>query len=157
MNNSLAQRIQVIEDIEEIRRLKWRYCDWSDRGWPSAGTDYDAWAGLFTEDAVYDTGGVTPTHGSRASLDAWNRQLGEKAFSFHLVGNGAIDVDGDLATGRWHVLTPVTDPSTGRALWSAGVFEDRLRRTPAGWRIARLKFRPAFVAEFDGPGWVTKS
>ena len=46
---SLEKRIQVLEDIEEIKKLKHRYCALCD-----ADYDADALAELFTEDAVWD-------------------------------------------------------------------------------------------------------
>jgi hypothetical protein len=155
MSLTLEQRVRMIEDVEEIRKLKWRYCNFSDRGWGLAGTDYGAWAALFVDDAIYFTNGLTPTFTSRVALDEWNTGLrATKAFSFHLVGNGHIEVTADAATGKWHALTPVTDPQGTVAIWSAGVFEDEFRRTADGWRIAKLSFRPAFVAPFQGAGWV---
>ena len=46
---SLEKRLQVLEDIEEIKKLKHRYCALCD-----ANYDADALAELFTEDAVWD-------------------------------------------------------------------------------------------------------
>ncbi len=47
----LERRIKVLEDIEEIKRLKHRYCAYCDDSY-----DADALADLFTEDAVWDGG-----------------------------------------------------------------------------------------------------
>ena len=46
---SLEKRIRVLEDIEEIKKLKHRYCALCD-----ANYNADALAELFTEDAVWD-------------------------------------------------------------------------------------------------------
>jgi len=47
----LERRVRVLEAIEDIKRLKHRYCAICDDHY-----DADAWAGLFTEDAVWDGG-----------------------------------------------------------------------------------------------------
>ena len=48
---ALAQRLQVLEDIEAIKRLKARYCAFCDDGYNPDGI-----AGLFVEDGVWDGG-----------------------------------------------------------------------------------------------------
>ena len=50
-SQELEKRLQTLEDIEAIKRLKARYCAMCD-----AGYDSDGLAGLFTEDAVWDGG-----------------------------------------------------------------------------------------------------
>jgi Fe-S-cluster-containing dehydrogenase component len=47
----LEKRLQALEEIEAIKRLKARYCAMCDAGYDSNGL-----AGLFTEDAVWDGG-----------------------------------------------------------------------------------------------------
>ena len=53
--DDLAARIQHIDDINAITRLKHLYCYYADRH------DSDNWANLFTEDGVFD-GGVFGRH-----------------------------------------------------------------------------------------------
>ena len=47
----LERRIGILEDIEDIKRLKRRYCAYCDDNY-----DADALADLFVEDAVWDGG-----------------------------------------------------------------------------------------------------
>ena len=47
----LARRVQVLEDIEAIKKLKARYCAYCDNNY-----DADGLASLFTEDAIWDGG-----------------------------------------------------------------------------------------------------
>ena len=46
----LGQRIQTLEDVEAIKKLKARYCAAADE------RDEDAFVGCFTEDAIWDGG-----------------------------------------------------------------------------------------------------
>jgi hypothetical protein len=57
----LEKRLQTLEDIETIKRLKARYCAMCD-----AGYDSDGLAGLFTEDAVWDGGSFGRFEGREA-------------------------------------------------------------------------------------------
>jgi hypothetical protein len=65
----LERRIQILEDIEAIRRLKARYADACDRGY-----DADTIASPFAEDAVWDAG----TFGRYEGREA-RRGVGEAA------------------------------------------------------------------------------
>ncbi|MCI0787275.1 MAG: nuclear transport factor 2 family protein, partial [Chloroflexi bacterium] len=47
----IERRLKALEDVEEIKHLKARYCGYCDDNY-----DADAIAGLFTEDAVWDGG-----------------------------------------------------------------------------------------------------
>ena len=47
----IERRLKVLEDVEEIKRLKARYCAYCDDSY-----DADAIASLFIEDAVWDGG-----------------------------------------------------------------------------------------------------
>jgi hypothetical protein len=156
--DELRQRLARLEDLEELRALKWRYCHFSDQGWPGAGSDHEAWIALFTEDAVWDTGGVTQSLGDREELRRWHREVvSSGSMSVHIVGNGGLFLEGDEARGLWHALTPLTNADRSLASWSCGVFEDRFRRTENGWRISKVCFRPAFVTPFAGQGWIDRA
>lgn len=56
----------------------------------------------------------------------------------HLVGNHQVRVDGDTATHRCHLQSQHTLHGTpgGDNFIVGGYYDDRLVRTPAGWRIA---------------------
>jgi 3-phenylpropionate/cinnamic acid dioxygenase small subunit len=110
--------------------------------------DWDLLAALFTADAVVDYSGeggpvcqgpaavVADCQADFAGLDA----------THHLIGNVAVDVAGDEARATcalqaWHYRSGAAGGST---LLLAGGYEDRLVRTPAGWRIAHRVLRVAF-------------
>ena len=144
--DALEQRVRRMEDLAEIQRLQARYARLADRGWPAAGADGDALAGLFTEDGIWSSPRVGTFEGRRAIAENLGR--GTMSFSVHLIMNPEIDVDGDEATGAWRALFALTT-AAGQAMWGAGAYQVRYRRTPEGWRIAHLRTESAFMTPYE--------
>jgi hypothetical protein len=65
--------------------------------------------------------------------------------------NPVIEIDGDSATGHWHAIIMVTDP-TRQALWTFGLYKEKYVRTAEGWRFASMVFEPAVNSAFE-LGW----
>lgn len=64
----------------------------------------------------------------------------------HVLEHGEIAVDGTRATSRSSVT--VEHARAGdRCVTIGGRYEDELRETPAGWRIARRRFRADWIGE----------
>jgi hypothetical protein len=94
-------------------------------------------AQVFTPDAFALLGG-TECHGAEAIIDRVDRALSRLTISQHIVANHQVAIDGDEATCRCyfqaqHVLVG-TDGGDNYII--AGRYDDRLVRTPDGWRIA---------------------
>ncbi|MFD8309294.1 nuclear transport factor 2 family protein [Streptomyces sp. NPDC059690] len=108
----------------------------------------DAWAlSLFTQDAVVTF--PMSEHAGCAGLAAWHRaSLAAFARTQHLGSPPVVDVDGERAVFRAHVLTThVNHPGgSGPALFRAGTLAyGRARRTRDGWRMSELSFRVLFT------------
>jgi ketosteroid isomerase-like protein len=146
---SLAQRVRLLEDVEEIKQLKASYCNYCDGGWDRPTHDYDQIAALFTEDAV--TEGTAGRTEGRENIRRLYRSYQVTPFSFHRVTNPIIKVAGDRATGNWHVLVALARPD-GQAVWVAGIYDEQYARTKDGWRIKVLKFTTAFITRYE-QGW----
>lgn len=145
---SETERIDRLEAIEEIRRLKALYCHWADRGYESAGDDAKGFASLFAEDAVWTGGKGVPVVG-RAAIEAHYASF--RPFCMHFATNGVIDVDGDRATGHWHVLSTQTSHD-GRAIWIAGTYDEEYVKTADGWKFETVEFHLAFRTPYE-EGW----
>ncbi len=149
--SELATRVQRLEDVEAIGRLKAAYCDACDDD-----HDPDAVAALFIEDGTWQQSGRAPCEGRAAirSHMAAIRAAGVIVRSAHLVTNPRIDVDGDEATGTWRFTMWAT--FTGDAgPWERriiGRYQERYVRTRAGWRYRTLLAEVTHDAAIaDGP------
>jgi 3-phenylpropionate/cinnamic acid dioxygenase small subunit len=124
-----------------ITALAFRYARVIDtRDWQLIGD-------CFTPDAVahYSTG----SYAGLDAIDALFRGLFERLDgTHHLVSNVEARIAGDTATARSNFQAAhVRSAATGGTLFTtAGVYEDSLVRTPAGWRIAERRTRLAWAA-----------
>lgn len=118
--------MSVADDHAEIRNLLAHYCIHLDLD------DADAWAALFTPDAVYEVYGrqFVGHEGLRGMASA-------APGGFHLGGPVAIELDGDRARTTRNLFFVARDGGEPRH----AVYEDDLVRTSDGWRIARCRCR----------------
>ncbi len=145
----VEQRLRRMEDIEEIKKLKARYCEACDGGWDGrASHNIEGIVSLFAEDGVWD-GGVYGRREGRNALRDYYQHNPEVPFAFHLLTNPIIEVNGDHATGNWHLLISITQADQSSAL-IGGVFDDEYARTAEGWRIKRSRFSLALHSPHQG-------
>ncbi|WP_051361728.1 nuclear transport factor 2 family protein [Solimonas soli] len=156
MDKTLEQRVQALEDQQAIVRLKARYVNLNDGGWGGVGTHRFAAevADMFVEDGVWDG---RPNAGYAEGRDGI-RELFERftavPFIVHYVTNPLIEVDGDAATGHWHVLVTATMPDR-EALWTLGTYAEQYVRTAQGWKFKTLRFVAAANTTY-ALGWGKK-
>ncbi len=145
----LAQRVQALEDIEAIKKLKARYCTAADTG------DKDLFLGCFSEDAVWDGGDSFGCYEGREAIRGLFESIPKIiSFAVHYVMNPQIDVDGDRATGQWYLLEPCTMLEGGeQAVWGAASYNEEYVKEGGEWKISRLRLTPDFWSPFE-EGWV---
>jgi hypothetical protein len=121
----------IQENWLEITALINRYAQAVD------GKDWDLYASCFTTDAEIDYSSAGGARGGVAESTAWlATMLASLTVSQHFITNQVIDVKGEDATCRAYFFGVVgTEPSL---IWVGGIYEDVLRRTDDGWRIAEL-------------------
>ncbi len=151
--SALERRLRRLEDIEEISKLKARYCNYVDGGWDRPTHDYDGVASIFTEDGVWE---AVPTirAETREGIRDYFKRAQNIPLAFHRITNPIIEIDGDTATGNWHVLVALTQPN-GKAVWIGGVYNDDFVRTSEGWKFRKLSFTFAINVPYEkgwGPG-----
>jgi hypothetical protein len=150
--SALERRIQLIEDREEIAKLKARYCNFVDGGWDRLTHDYDGVASLFVEDGLWEAGASPALRGeTREGIRDYFKKAQDISFAFHRITNPIIEINDDTATGNWHVLVALTLPD-GKRVWVAGIYNDDFVRTPEGWKFKTLSFRQAFLEPYE-KGW----
>lgn len=145
---TLEERVQRLEDIEEIRRLKIRYAQLCD-----ANYDPDGIAALFTEDAVFEGGALGDYKGREAIRQFMAGVSKQITFAVHFMIGHMIDIapSGKEATGSWYLLDAVT--VKGRADWIAVTYDERYRKVDGRWLFSYVKVNFAFWTHFD-TGWV---
>jgi ketosteroid isomerase-like protein len=144
----LETRVRVLEDIEDIKRLKHRYCGYCDDGY-----DADALAGLFTEDAVWDGRDRGRYEGREAIRQFFQVAPERLPFAIHMVMNAVIDVDGDRATGTWYLFQPCTYADGDQAIWGSAHYNEEYVRVDGQWKFQHLTLTSHFWTPFD-QGWV---
>ncbi len=112
----LVQRLEARQEIEEL---------FAQYGASLDRRDFDAFGRLFTEDAVYGSGG-TPTRGRAAIQSQLQQTIAANPShlpgpDFHLFFNPSIHVDGDLATAH-----------------SMGAYLIPDEHSPGGWKLIFL-------------------
>jgi uncharacterized protein (TIGR02246 family) len=146
----LEHRIGVLEDVEAIKRLKYRYADACDRGY-----DADTLAELFTEDAVWD-GGLFGRHEGREAIRRFFQGVSSDiVFALHYMLNPVITVDGDRAEGTWYLFQTCTFAEGNTPIWGAARYEEEYRRVDGEWKFFRLKLISSFWTPF-AEGWVKR-
>jgi ketosteroid isomerase-like protein len=122
--------LQAIADRVEIEALRGEFVD--------AGMmrDYDRFASLFTQDAVWRIPVVNVEFVGREEIRAGIERLGEGLWDYlvQTTHPGTIQLEGDTASGRAYVLS-FGHMRDGSSQLNYSVYHDRYRRTPEGWKF----------------------
>ena len=149
----LQTRLETLEAVDAIKKLKARYCQCAD------ARDAEGFASLFTDDGVFE-GGTFGRGQGRAGIAAFLRGVQQQTlpFALHYVMNPSIEVHGDTATGQWYLLEPCTMATAGgqpQAVWGAARYEEEYVKVEGEWKFKRVHLIPVFWSPFD-QGWVQK-
>jgi uncharacterized protein (TIGR02246 family) len=131
-DDTVGQRLQRLEDLEEIRQL------FVDYGHHLDQRDFESYANLFAEDAELLLGPIARVRGRAAIRRHMEEVLpGDGRDSFHLVTSPRITIDGDEARAEvmWSVVTRGADGQP--ALTMLGRHRDVLAREGGRWLFQR--------------------
>ncbi len=146
----LALRVQKLEDIESIKKLRARY------GYAVDEKKIDDVMDLFAATARVDFGpGEKYETPKEIRVFFGERVPAGLPFGMHLVHNAVIEVEGEKATGVWYVMVPGTSGLTGQAIWTAGKYEEEYIKEADRWKFLSIKFTAYFSTPYDA-GWVKK-
>jgi hypothetical protein len=148
---SVEQRLQALEDIEAIRRLKIRYAELCDEGF-----DPDALVSLFTVDGVWDAGEFGRFTGPAEMRAYWSETARVTQFALHYMANHLVDVEagGLEARGRCYLLGTATREE--KAYWMAVRYDERYRKVDGLWLFSNMTLRPAFMTPYEY-SWAVQS
>ena len=122
--------LQAIADRVEIEALRGEFTD--------AGMlrDFDRFASLFTQDAVWRIPVVDVEFVGREEIRAGIERLGEGLWDYLVQAThpGTIQLEGDTASGRAYVLS-FGQMRDGSSHLNYSVYHDRYQRTPEGWKF----------------------
>jgi hypothetical protein len=150
---TLARKIQWLEDLEAIKRLKHLYCAFCDNNY-----DADGIANLFVEDGIWDGGQFGRCAGRAAIRTFFQKASNSLSLAAHQVMNPVIDIDGNRATGRWKLIQPCTQETKDgpRAMWLVANYHDEYVRTDTGWKFQSLRVDILFFAPHRD-GWASST
>ncbi len=132
---SLAARVQVLEDREEIRALILAY------GYAHDHRDYRTFADLFASNGEW-VGGLGSAKGPEAIFALMDKTIGHNPLpngsgTFHILTNDQIQIDGDhaSATTKWIYITP-GDADEPKLVF-LGHYDDKFVRENGTWKFLR--------------------
>jgi SnoaL-like domain len=129
---SLAARVQILEDKEEIRNLLIDYGRLLD------ARDFAGYSRLFAKDGEW-SGGFGTTQGPAAIQAFMEKNIPgpNTGHTYHILSNFEIEVHGDTATAwsRWAYITP--GPDQRPVIAQGGHYDDTLVRENGHWKFKR--------------------
>jgi hypothetical protein len=148
-NETLTENIQLLLDIEAIKKLKARYCKYAD-----SGENPNEFTHLFTENAVLDESDDGVFCGRDNILDMYKKIAPLFKLNQHLVLSPIIDIDGKKATGEWRLLQLCTTshPEGDKAFWACGYYKERYVKVDSQWYFEHVEARVHFCCDYDD-GW----
>lgn len=151
-SKSLEERVQIIEDREEIMRLRTRYALLNDGGWNGITThhDIDGLMEMFAPDATWDGTPINPKVEGKSAIQDLMTGFQATKFVIHNVMNPIIDIVGDTATGDWHAIIVATEQ--GKALWVFGKYEEDYVRVEGRWKFKNVRFVTTAICPYE-EGW----
>src|SRR5271156_2655584 len=144
---ALDKRIQALEDMEAIRRLRMMYHHFTNEGM------FDQISSLFTDDGKLDFGYVAKAQGREEIHEVFLRVPRNLALVKQFIHNHIVDVDGDRATGISYLDARYAQD--GESVMVAARFNEVYRRTDAGWKISEMLVHIYFSTPIS-VGWASE-
>ncbi len=142
--SSLENRIQRLEDIEEIRTLRYTYHHYINTG------RFSDIPNLYTDDAYVELGEFTQVVGKDQIQAAFDKMPGNTTFIRQFPHNMIIDVDGDTAESITYFEARYA--SADGSLMVAGQYFEEYARTEGVWLISMMVMKLDFAVPPD-VGW----
>ncbi|MCL4368565.1 MAG: nuclear transport factor 2 family protein [Actinobacteria bacterium] len=146
---SLMKRVQRLEDLEAIKKLKARYAAACDDCY-----NPNEMRKIFTEDAVWDGGEDFGVHQGREAIAKFFSEVSrdiEFAIHYFVQPTIEIDEDGGSARARWYLLMAATMKG-GKAVWQAALELDQYRKVNGEWLQTEMILKNFFITPYE-EGW----
>ena len=146
---TVEQRLQRLEDIEEIRTLKQKYAKLCDQSYEPVGI-----SNLFTENAHFDSD-VQDVHlkGKKEIHDFFKDVSSSFTFALHYTLGHIVDVDdnGVDAKATWYIWMPATVNDS--ATLFAATYSDTYKKVSGTWLCDTVRIHLGFFTRYEN-GWV---
>jgi ketosteroid isomerase-like protein len=146
--SDLEARVKRLEEIESIKKLKYKYCYSVD------AYDVDQIMTVFAEDAQADYGPLGQ-YKSKSEIRRFFSEIVPNVLPFfvHMVHNGDINVNGDNAEGRWYFEVPANHGELNKAIWIQGRYDEKYKKVNGEWKIAVMDCTFFYITPYD-KGWM---
>ncbi len=145
---SLQGRVQVTEDVNEIKQVQWTYLN------ALMATDWDTCADCFAQDALVDVYLHDPVR-AKENIRHWFK---EELSQTHSGAEGdvcihpIITVDGDTAKGNWLLYMMYFYKRTGQSMfWVQGYYDNEYVRENGAWKISVMRWHETMGLPGGGP------
>jgi len=144
----------MLEDVEEIKKLKAKYCYYVDGYYEDSSCLDLLLREVFAEDAFVDFGPFGSAKGREEIRNFYvNVVFGVLSFSMHMLLNPLIEINGESrATGKWYFFVPSTMRENNLAGWLAGIYDDEYEKRNGKWFIKSQRVKWFFGTPYD-KGW----
>ncbi len=131
----MNEKTKQTNDIAEIIKLKHTYLHYNDSGFQAKKIGE-----LFVENCVWDGGDFGRYEGRKQVVDFFSNVGQGVPFCNHQVTNEIIEVTGDRATGRWHLLliASVMGEKGIESRWYLGDYKDTFVKRDGRWMFEDL-------------------
>lgn len=139
--------------LADIKALKYRYLRCLDT------KDWEGFAQTLTPDVTGDYGESLAFTDRDTLVGFMKRSVGPGVITEHRVAHPEIEIDGDVATGRWYLQDRVIVTEFSFLLFGSAFYSDSYRRTDDGWRISGTGYDRTYEATVnlaDLPGFSLK-
>ena len=135
----LKKKIQILEDLEEIKTLHREYMFWvNNRQWDDVVKCFTEDASVFLPKHGLFEGKSAITHLYKDLVDKTNAGQGRDA---HCVLQPVITVNGNNAKSHWLMYIIISDPTTGKlSTLVRGRHDTEYVRVDGKWKIKSLKY-----------------
>lgn len=142
----LEKRVQALEDLEEIKKLKVRYAKYIDDSF-----NVEKLAELFTEDATWGGEAWGMIQGREAIMKYFAGMPKHMVFSCHRIVAPDITIEGNKAYGTWYGMnTGIL--SNGQGFFSSCMYIDEYEKIDGRWFMSNVKLHHFYRSPYEG-GW----
>jgi hypothetical protein len=150
---TLEERITILEDIEEIKKIKAKYCYYQDQKRSQEFMD------LFTEDSELDYRPLLQEKmvgkAAFAPLFAKENMVKWERMACHHLANAIVEVNGNRASGVWYMwgVATLIGPKKDIAIVEQLTYEDEFVKENGKWKISKIRGTTAFISPYED-GWI---